>query len=857
MIKIDKVSRVYDGETPVRALDEVNFTLPEKGMVFVVGKSGSGKSTLLNVLAGFDKPTDGSIYFNNKKISDFTNKELDYYRNSTIGFVFQDYCLIETFNAYQNIRMSYDYKNEKTTRHELDKILDSVGMKGYGKRLPKQLSAGQKQRIAIARCLAKNPKVILADEPTGNLDSKTTVQILNLLKEISKDRLIVVVSHNKNDAYKYGDRIIEMSNGQIKSYKYRNENFFNEYVSKEDEIILPAKGRLTEEQLQEVNEKIKSSNGTVKLKRGLDEFLDIDKLDLSDKDYKNEQTKMGFLNLLKYSWLFFKNHIISFMLVVMIIVCLIVTLSISVQFSSYDGELQYQEIVEKNNMDSIVLRQLTTDEINTGEIDDFNAELKEEAVSKILKKYDDLHYYNMYSYNIPINGNWASERITIKSISKGVVYGCNSLIECDMILLKNIFNVETEILLKAGQISEDGNGIIITDYLADCLIARYMFNGLKSYEDLIKEDTYLFKNYAVKIDAIIDTGYSVKYKDIIESIKSGQTTEVTDEYSEIMELILADYSFVYTLNPNYYANYCKGLNKIVSQQDYYYIHQVGYQTDTLNHESKMYKMYFREELKEGNMWMSYATYNTLFNANCSSKNKSEFQPRKIKIKFYDTDYKIFMDKEFTITDVTSHDYFSYDVREIVVPKVFRRTGIYVTNHDNLGELVSYAIDNDLLVDNSRMSVVQKAIAVVAVFEELFTLLLVLMIISIIVLVVIHTINTYNKNIYNIGVSKSMGAHMFELSYIFSIQMIVFGILIVVGSMIADYYSTNIINDIIANAIPRIVNIPGANSITYLKYNPAITSITSGAIMLLTMGSISVPLMAIRLMNPVNIIKSRQ
>ena len=145
----------------------------------------------------------------------------------------------------------------------------------------------------------------------------------------------------------------------------------------------------------------------------------------------------------------------------------------------------------------------------------------------------------------------------------------------------------------------------------------------------------------------------------------------------------------------------------------------------------------------------------------------------------------------------------------------------------------------------------------AVFEELFTLLLVLMIIAIIVLVVIHTINTYNKNIYNIGVSKSMGAHMFELSYIFSIQMIVFGLLIVVGSMIADYYSTNIINDIIANAIPRIVNIPGSNTITYLKYNPAITSITSGAIMLLTMGSISVPLMAIRLMNPVNIIKSRQ
>ena len=862
MIKIDKVSRVYDGETPVRALDEVNFTLPEKGMVFVVGKSGSGKSTLLNVLAGFDKPTSGRIYFNNKKISDFTNRELDYYRNSTIGFVFQDYCLIETFNAYQNIKMSFDYKNEKTNRQELDKILDSVGMKGYGKRLPKQLSAGQKQRVAIARCLAKNPKVILADEPTGNLDSKTTVQILDLLKEISKDRLIVVVSHNKNDAYKYGDRIIEMSNGQIKSYKYRNENFFNEYVSLENEITLPAKGRLSEDQLQEVNDKIKSSKGKVKLKRGLDEFLDINSQDESDKDYKNEPTKMGFFNLLKYSWLFFKNHILSFMLVVMIVICLIVTLSISVQFSNYNGELQYQEIIEENNMDSIVLRQLTADEIATGEIKEFNAELKEETISKILDKYDDLKYYNMYAYNIPINGNFASERITMKAVSKGVVKACNSLIECDIELLRNIFNVEQniEIPLKAGQIKEDGNGIIITDYLADCLMVRYFINGLKTYEDLIKEETYLIKNYAVKIDAIIDTGYAVKYKDIIEEIKGGSTIEVTDEYSEIMELILSSYSYVYTLNSNYYTNYYNALKEIVpntQSSSYYYIYNADYETETMNLESPTYKMYFREELKGNEIWMSYADYNALFNTNCSAKDMSEFVPKTIKIKLYDSDNSIFYEQEFEIVDLQTNTYYSYEVREKVMPKVFRKTGIYVTNHDNLGELVSYAIDSDLLVDNSRMSVVQKAIAVVAVFEELFTLLLVLMIIAIIVLVVIHTINTYNKNIYNIGVSKSMGAHMFELSYIFSIQMIVFGLLIVVGSMIADYYSTNIINDIIANAIPRIVNIPGSNTITYLKYNPAITSITSGAIMLLTMGSISVPLMAIRLMNPVNIIKSRQ
>ena len=253
MIKVDKISKIYQGETPTYALDEVSLTLPNKGMVFIVGKSGSGKSTLLNILAGFDKPTKGKVYFSNQRLDKFSPVEYDHYRNKIIGFVFQDFCLIENFTAYQNIKMCIDYQNEKISNDDINKVLKAVDMEGYGRRLPRQLSAGQKQRIAIARALAKNPKVILADEPTGNLDSKTTKQILKLLKEISKERLVVIVSHNKEDALKYSDRIIELSDGKVIVNKYKNEEYINEYQSEEENIILPNKGRLTNEQIDDVN----------------------------------------------------------------------------------------------------------------------------------------------------------------------------------------------------------------------------------------------------------------------------------------------------------------------------------------------------------------------------------------------------------------------------------------------------------------------------------------------------------------------------------------------------------------------------------------------------------------------------
>ena len=212
MIVVKNLTKVYKTRgRDVRALNNVSFTLPDTGMVFIVGKSGSGKSTLLNLISGLDKFSSGQIIAGGNPLDGMTSKMREKYLSSYIGYIFQDYRLIEDFTVQQNVALAADISDSKRSPEEYIRL---VGLEGYENRLPKELSGGQKQRVAIARALVKNPKVILADEPTGNLDQATTKEILHILKAISKNTLVVIVSHNLRDADEYADRIIELAQQQ-------------------------------------------------------------------------------------------------------------------------------------------------------------------------------------------------------------------------------------------------------------------------------------------------------------------------------------------------------------------------------------------------------------------------------------------------------------------------------------------------------------------------------------------------------------------------------------------------------------------------------------------------------------------
>lgn len=216
MIILDKINKYYNsGTEKIHAVKDLSAVLPDIGLIFILGPSGSGKSTLLNMLGGLDNPDSGDIWVENKKLSSFTKSEKTAYLNSYLGFVFQEYNILKDLSLKDNITLALEI--QKHSKKEINKrfheIVKAVELEGLEKRKVNQLSGGQKQRIAIARALIKKPKMIIADEPTGNLDSETSKNIFNLFKTLSKDLLVVIVTHDEESAQIYGDQIINMDDG--------------------------------------------------------------------------------------------------------------------------------------------------------------------------------------------------------------------------------------------------------------------------------------------------------------------------------------------------------------------------------------------------------------------------------------------------------------------------------------------------------------------------------------------------------------------------------------------------------------------------------------------------------------------
>lgn len=219
MIKLENITKVYkNGDTQNVALERLFLELPEKGLVAIFGASGCGKSTLLNVIGGLDRFDSGDMYVFGKNTKSFKVQDWYAYRNQHVGFVFQNYYLMSHLNVKENIILSAKMTDAfKNYDGEIKEILKQVGLEGFEKRMPKTLSGGQAQRVAIARALINKPSIILADEPTGALDKKNSESIMKLLKEISKERLVVLVTHDERLANTYADRLIEISYGTIVS----------------------------------------------------------------------------------------------------------------------------------------------------------------------------------------------------------------------------------------------------------------------------------------------------------------------------------------------------------------------------------------------------------------------------------------------------------------------------------------------------------------------------------------------------------------------------------------------------------------------------------------------------------------
>jgi len=228
LIKVDKLSKTYKkGDNLIYALRNINFDISEGEYVSIVGKSGSGKSTLLNLLGGMDTKAEGGIYYNGKNLLQMNEKELSFHRKFTVGMIFQSFNLIESRTAIDNVKLPLIFSNYPVMLRQTRacELLYNMGLYNRALHYPSELSGGEAQRVAIARALANKPKVILADEPTGNLDTATSAEIISLLEMFNKKHKITVimVTHDKETANRVSDKTILLSDGEIIKTTYKGK----------------------------------------------------------------------------------------------------------------------------------------------------------------------------------------------------------------------------------------------------------------------------------------------------------------------------------------------------------------------------------------------------------------------------------------------------------------------------------------------------------------------------------------------------------------------------------------------------------------------------------------------------------
>lgn len=315
MLEVKNLTKVYKtkGGADTHALDGVSVQFPEKGMVFLLGKSGSGKSTLLNVCGGLDAPTSGEIIVKGRSSKDFTQSDFDSYRNTFIGFIFQEYNILNEFSVEDNIALALELQGKSKDKQAIAQLLEEVDLTGYAKRKPNTLSGGQKQRIAIARALVKAPEIIMADEPTGALDSATGKQVFDTLKKLSQDKLVIVVSHDRDFAELYGDRVIELKDGKIisdVSKTQEEQKALSANVTSIGDTLCVKKGaKLSDKDFEEIRAFLKNTDSDIIIATGEKDvktfkdvsritddggkevFRDTDESKMEKKSYRPEESK--------------------------------------------------------------------------------------------------------------------------------------------------------------------------------------------------------------------------------------------------------------------------------------------------------------------------------------------------------------------------------------------------------------------------------------------------------------------------------------------------------------------------------------------------------------------------------------
>ena len=514
MIKLQNVTKIYKSkkgkETTV--LNNVSFILPKMGMICILGASGSGKTTLLNILGLLDKPTSGQVLFNNENIYKFNEKKITNYRSSEIGFIFQEFNLFEELNVYDNVGLSLDLHDDKDNHQKIMRALSFVQLEDFAKREINELSGGEKQRVAIARAIVKNPQVILADEPTGNLDSNNSRIVFEKLKEISRTCLVVLVTHDRKSAQQYADRIIELSDGKIISYE--------ESYCIDDENI----------------------------------------------NIRKNQFHISFIKKLKFAFGLLHHKKIRLFLTVIILSIAFSLLEISLNIQKFNVPKMHAETMIKENNTKVQVRKVGNNFANiTNKMFDKDLNIIEKDIGDDYSKYSILLSYNLiYDFKDSVLNNDA--QIFNDEYYNNAYYKSLDSYDSDT-FFKSLNEKELKNLNIIGEIPNQPYEILIPEIIADYLVVhgfnepqyneqfKTYFGEEKFVDDineLLNQKLYVMGDKYLIIKGIIKDENLEKFESLKQKRYDKLKQEPTDLYKEFINTYLNDSLYILVVNNNFW-----------------------------------------------------------------------------------------------------------------------------------------------------------------------------------------------------------------------------------------------------------------------------------------------------------------
>lgn len=869
MIRVKNLIKIFKSKKKDKciALDNVSFTLEDKGFVFIIGKSGSGKTTLLSIIGGLDNLTKGEISINGNLFSKFKEKDYVNYRNTMIGYIFQDFHLIDELTIYENIKISLDLQNNKDVSL-IGEMLEKVGLKGYENRYPNELSGGEKQRIAIARALIKNPRIILADEPTGNLDTKTTSQVLSLLKELSKERLVIIVSHNLNDAREYADRIIELSSGKIINDLMRNDKYSDEVKLIDDELFIPVHKKFLDKESDFINSKL--IEGKIKRITQVDDIFiknnKKEKEEIIDDPLTNK--KFSLKNMLNLSFKFLKKDAVRLVLYSFVVACLIVILGLSQLIVSFDSSSIIEKELKNINQNSVSI--FKEDIVNSDIEIDKNCVLPidEEDINKY---YNAGYKGNIYELvNVPLDYGTSfllSEYHKPNKVSYKDIYHSGTrgtLITTEDYLIDTFGSLEYVAL--CDKIKDEG--IYITDYSADAILF-YKNGSFIDYNSILGKHKSMGVNYYAYINGIIKTDYKEKYNSIFDTLMNVDITKEelmslinSEEYRAYYDDVVQNLSISYTMNKNFKEDFVASNSRswVPVENSLFIKDNKEYEIERYFENGAVRSNYI---LNDDEIVMSYEKYNTFFNTNYNEGNMNEFTPVDVEFKYYRNHdvnkEEVIYSTNLKITKLIKGNivYLNDKVfKEILSHNTFT-LGLYFDDISNVSLISDVAFENGFSFNSIIAEVLTTITKAVNVFSGFFNIIFIGLCVAAFLILANYGMKLVKDRKYEIGVLKALGIKDKDLISIFGVQIIIAILLIIMMYIIGSILFIDLSNDVLIKSLMELApnNLVLDIDILFINLNDLVSY--SILIILIVFISFALPIAILRRLKPLDIVKAKE